>query len=263
MRSIRRNLTTAMLAAIVLAVALTAGFVYRDIRSRTDDLLDAQLRQLVLTVPAPRSPMLYDSPFDRNGQEDIVIQMWDERGVRLYHSTRRWRMPRLAQLGFATVETPDGPLRVYSALRDGVVVQAAQPIAVRREVAAGMAARQVLPLALLGVALAILAGVIVSRGLAPLGAVRRALAHRTPGSLQPLDAHDLPDELQPVVGEMNALLQRLDRAIGEQRSFVADAAHELRTPLTALQLQIGALSAARDERERTRASPHFARGSPE
>jgi two-component system OmpR family sensor kinase len=55
-----------------------------------------------------------------------------------------------------------------------------------------------------------------------------------------------------MVGELNALLDRLREAIEAQKRFTADAAHELRTPLTALQLQIQLLERARspdDQRE--------------
>jgi two-component system OmpR family sensor kinase len=49
------------------------------------------------------------------------------------------------------------------------------------------------------------------------------------------------------------LLGRLDRALGSQRAFIADAAHELRTPLTAVHLQAQLAERAQTESERARA----------
>lgn len=47
----------------------------------------------------------------------------------------------------------------------------------------------------------------------------------------------MPDEIAPFVQSINRLLERINRLMGQQRRFIADAAHELRTPLTALSLQ--------------------------
>jgi two-component system sensor histidine kinase TctE len=48
----------------------------------------------------------------------------------------------------------------------------------------------------------------------------------------------LPRELVPLQSAFNRLFERLDRAAGAQREFLADAAHQLRTPLTSLQTEI-------------------------
>ncbi len=69
----------------------------------------------------------------------------------------------------------------------------------------------------------------------------QAARARGADSLLALPAEGLPQELQPLVGAFNGLLERLASAFEAQRHFVADAAHELRTPLTALKLQIGLL----------------------
>jgi two-component system OmpR family sensor kinase len=46
------------------------------------------------------------------------------------------------------------------------------------------------------------------------------------------------DEIAALATAMNALLDRLQRALARQRGFVADAGHELRTPLTALKAEL-------------------------
>jgi two-component system OmpR family sensor kinase len=61
-----------------------------------------------------------------------------------------------------------------------------------------------------------------------------------------LTAPGLPDEVRPLVDEINLLFARLAEAFDAQRNFVADAAHELRSPLAALRLQVQGLQRAND-----------------
>ncbi len=66
--------------------------------------------------------------------------------------------------------------------------------------------------------------------------------------------------MAPLVGALNALLQRLGQSLDTQRAFVADAAHELRSPLTALKLQLQLLKRAGSEAERSAAADALAAG---
>ncbi|WBY00448.1 sensor histidine kinase N-terminal domain-containing protein [Ramlibacter tataouinensis] len=78
----------------------------------------------------------------------------------------------------------------------------------------------------------------VGRGLRPLGALGRALARRSHQDLSPLDAAHAPEEVRPLVEEVNALMLRLGAALDAQNRFVADAAHQLKTPVAGLKAQI-------------------------
>lgn len=80
----------------------------------------------------------------------------------------------------------------------------------------------------------------VGRGLSPLEKLRVEIAKRSHRDLRPVEESQAPDEVRPLVRELNDLLRRLDRAIELQQQFVADAAHQLRTPLAALQAQVDA-----------------------
>lgn len=80
----------------------------------------------------------------------------------------------------------------------------------------------------------------VARGLAPLEKLRAELAARSDRDLRPVPEAQAPEEVRPLVRELNNFLGRFARSIDAQQRFVADAAHQLRTPLAALQAQVEA-----------------------
>jgi two-component system, OmpR family, sensor histidine kinase QseC len=86
--------------------------------------------------------------------------------------------------------------------------------------------------------LALLVGWAVKRGLLPLQRLTEALGLRAPGSRQPIQLERAPQELQPVVGALNAQLERLEDALERERRFSADVAHELRTPLASTMIHL-------------------------
>jgi two-component system sensor histidine kinase TctE len=93
----------------------------------------------------------------------------------------------------------------------------------------------------------------VGRGLRPLDALGRALARRSHQDLSALDTSQVPQEVRPVVEEVNALMARLGSALEAQNRFVADAAHQLKTPVAGLKAQIE-LALSEPEPQRVRHS---------
>jgi two-component system heavy metal sensor histidine kinase CusS len=79
---------------------------------------------------------------------------------------------------------------------------------------------------------------VARRGLAPLQKISANAtlisAHRLS---ERLDPQHLPRELLPLVGELNAMLARLDDAFRRLTDFSSDIAHELRTPISNLVTQ--------------------------
>ena len=252
MSSIRKHLLAWLLAALTLGLAAAAMAVYQQARADANELFDYHLRQVVASLPGQSFPAL-DVGAGGSADENTVIQIWDRTGTRLYFSHPSMRLPQRAELGFSTVATPQGPWRVYSAIIGSNVVQAGQPLSVRREMAAGVALRTTLPFLILFPLLGAAILLTVRGALRPLDRIAAEVGARSAQMLGPVPDRDVPDEARPLVHSLNDLLARLDQALDSQRAFVADAAHELRTPLTALKLQIQLAGRAQGDAARAQA----------
>lgn len=86
---------------------------------------------------------------------------------------------------------------------------------------------------LLGIALLIATWLQILTGLSPLQHIRRGVLAVQSGEVKRL-ATDFPAEVQPLIGEINNLLDSRDKAIEDARAWTADLAHGLKTPLAAL-----------------------------
>ena len=132
-----------------------------------------------------------------------------------------------------------------------VQVQVAETLGKRTRFAWEMVANVVLPQVLLIVLATAVVWFGVSRGLAPLQRLRRAVSDRSHLDLSPIVTEDVPGEVRPLVDEVNDLMARLGRTFDFQNRFVADAAHQLKTPVSGLKAQIElALREADPERVR-------------
>jgi len=254
MNSIRARLLAALIVLVALISLLAAGVTYRRVFSETSTLFDYQLRQMALSLRSQISlaPRIVELPPDQ-GDTDFVVQIWDVFGARTYVSRPGLPMINQTVLGYADLTLRGETWRAYGLQTADGVIQIAQPAKVREALARAAAERVVIPLLLL---LPIMIGAvawIVSRGLLPLRFVAAEVQRRDARSLAPLGKDRLPSEIEPLVSELNRLLERLQRAFSAQRAFIADAAHELRSPLTALRLQLQLLDRAPGEAERIEA----------
>jgi signal transduction histidine kinase len=253
MKSIRARLLVALIILVALISLLAAGVTYRRVLNETSSLFDYQLRQMALSLRSQISlaPRIEVPP--EQGDADFVIQIWDVFGARTYLSRPGLPMINQTVLGYADLSLRGQAWRAYGLQTADGVIQIAQPVRVREELARSAAVRVVIPLLLL---LPIMIGAvawIVRRGLLPLRYVTAEVQRRDVRSLRPLGSENLPREIEPLVSELNRLLARLQEAFDTQRAFISDAAHELRSPLTALRLQLQLLDRAPDESARQEA----------
>ena len=245
--SLRSRLLWSLLAAIVAVALVQAFVVYRTTRTEADELFDYHMQRMAMSL---RPGLPSSGPGGALGGEpgeeifDFMVQIWSADGLSVFRSTSRATLPQRAVLGFSNVEAHGTTYRVFSMQTRSQVIQVAQDMAVRREMAGTMALRTVGPIAVAAPLLMLVVWWVVSGSLAPVSRLRRQLAERQADDLSEVSEPGLPGEIRPLVDELNLLFGRVRQAFEAQKAFVADAAHELRSPLAALKLQAQALQRA-------------------
>ncbi len=259
--SLRARLLLFLLAAIVLAAGVQALVAYRTVLNEADEIFDYHMQQMALSLRAGLPPSAAVGGIGTGEQNfEFVVQVWTTEGVRIFESAEEAALPQLAVLGFADVRARGTTYRVFSVQTHGLVIQVAQDLRVRKRMAGALALRTIGPIALMAPLLMLVVWWVVSRSLAPVARVRRQVAAREANELSPVSEEGLPEEVRPLVHELNLLFDRVRHAFDAQKHFVADAAHELRSPLTALKLQVQSLQRAPDEATRDIAIGRLAAG---
>ncbi|WP_253844505.1 ATP-binding protein [Faucicola atlantae] len=143
--------------------------------------------------------------------------------------------------GFIEQRVKDRPWRLFFIQTPHHTVAVGQRVSERREMIVDT---------LLGQGVTMFVGLIllivwvnwqVRRGIAPLSAISKQVAHHKPCDASPIDAR-VPQEIAPLVTELNQLFTRTAQVLAREQRFTADASHELRSPLTSLKLQADLLT---------------------
>jgi two-component system sensor histidine kinase TctE len=255
--SLQRRLFGWLMLPLLVALPLLGTALYEQVRHSAQSWLDEGLEDTALTLAGqidlrsgePRidvsATMDRALRFDR--QDDVFYLVLAPRGEVLQGDAGLADvlprpMPQTAgQSNYGDVKLRDRELRLVQLGHDcgnGVCqILVAETLhkrdALQREIG-GLVALNGGGLTLL---LALAGWWAIRQGLAPLTGLSAELEHRDLHRLTPLTAN-LPRELVPLQAAFNRLFERLARAAGAQREFLADAAHQLRTPLTSLQTEI-------------------------
>lgn len=269
-RSLRARLAVAALVSIALALLLAAvalvALFERHVERRIGVELTAQLNQLAAAVqigadgqlsvePPLADPRFFEPMSGLYWQIDDATAGADDgggpAGIGRLRSRSLWdtqiRLPadqlepgsvhahRLPGPGGQTLlvrergillDGGDGSQRVLRLLS---AIDRAELTAARAAFAADILPYLIVIALLLGVA----TWVQIRAGLAPLEAVRRGVNAIRSGAEGRLSG-DFPDEVMPLVSEVNALLAAREQAVERARAWTADLAHGLKTPLSAL-----------------------------
>jgi len=257
-RSLRLRLIAGGIVAILIALTVAgAGLVVlfeRHVTRTIGDDLNVYLKQLIagVDVDAQGKLVVMRPPSDPRFAEPLSGLYWqiaDDRG-QLLRSRSLWDTALTLEAdkpapGEVHHHVMTGPSHAQVLVAERVVslTIAGERVPVRVAVAADLArvsaaasafSRDLaLALGVLGLVLAVATTIQVSLGLQPLGALRRGIADIRAGRSDHL-APAAPVEVQPLVEEVNALLDAQEREIERSRGRAADLAHGLKTPLAAL-----------------------------
>ena len=262
MMSIRAKLVFFLVTALILAGVVASVATYYSTRMEFSALFDAQLKHSALELA--ESGRLDVSAVTLIGQapeQQLTLQVYDAVENRLYINPHARPLTIAETPGFSEFTDDSGQVwRQFAAAVGTRIVQAAQPLAVRKRLAASAALRILQPLLILIAFLAIAIWFVIVQVLQPLNKTARAVALRSPTSLSPLDTQGLPYELKSLVDAINRLMHRLGDSLSAQQRFASDAAHELRTPLAGIKLQAQLLTRAKTEEDRAKYGARLQQG---
>jgi len=265
--NLRNSSIQARLLLLVLGSVLIFGFIagyasYRNALHEADETFDAQLVQyaqnllLVATHIDEEQAEPMPPPVHRY-QQTLIFQVWtagDDKPrilLRSHNASANLPDPAPAE-GFSSGKW-HGKRWHYYRRHDperGLEVLVGESSRARDELAREVAWHNVEPFLLGLPILLIVATLSIRLALRPLRRLTRGLRQLSPENLDPVDIHNAPRELTPVIHALNQLLVRIDDAIENERRFTADASHELRTPLAALRAQVQAAQLAETGAER-------------
>jgi len=257
--SLRYRLLIVVLGVALATTLAATGATYYWARHEIDELLDYQLRQQALALRDKAYLLGNVTVVEPDPEQHVVIQLWDRRGALRYLSHRTVDIARPERYGYANVAGSGEDWRVYATELGPWIVQLAQPLKLRRAIAASAAWRMLLPLLAMLPLLSLAMWWIVGRVLAPISALAGVIETRE-NALEPIVADGLPVEVALTVRALNDLIARLKDVLARQQDFMADAAHELRTPLTAISLQAQLLERAGSPAESADALAELKRG---
>lgn len=121
--------------------------------------------------------------------------------------------------------------------KNKLVIQTGQMENIRYELATQIAREHLVPVLIMYPILGFLLWVSIGFALKLIKNVTNEIHNRSLNNLQPLKILHVPEEIKPLVDELNRLFNKLNAAFEREKRFTADAAHELRTPLAAIKTQ--------------------------
>jgi signal transduction histidine kinase len=256
--SLRFRLIAGGLVAILIALSISgSGLVFlfqRHVTRTIADDLNVVLKQVIagIELDAQGRLTITNAPSDPRFAEPLSGLYWqiaasdgDLLRSRSLWDTELRLTPDAPAPGEAHQHEMTGPAgqRVLVVERVVLLTAADEPRPVRVVVAAdlarvGRAAKAfsrdlTIALAILGLVLGCATVVQVVLGLHPLAVLRRGVVDVRSGRRRHLPVA-APFEVQPLVSELNSLIDEQEREIERSRGRAADLAHGLKTPLAAL-----------------------------
>ncbi|RFO95986.1 sensor histidine kinase [Rhodoferax lacus] len=267
-RSLRRDLLIGILLPIVLFVVVDTVSVYHQALAAVNVAYDRTLLASAKSIGElleiegegaqahirARVPYAALEAFEADNRSRMSYRVSDARGqwldgdaaLRAWSGTLPQQGPYAALVDFYDDTVRSDAVRVAVLLqpvatgreRAMAMVQVAETLELRhtlaRQILLDTLQRQAL---LIGVITAVVL-FVVQRVTGPVRRLSRSLDARSEDDLTPIQAPELPGEIQPLTEAANRVMARLQHLLDYQQRFVRDAAHQLRTPLAVLKVQV-------------------------
>ena len=233
-----------------------------------ESLVARQLEKATITSPIiinlPKELEEADGAGEESGhpyESRIAFQVWRNDGTLLAKSASAPNEP-LGPLkpGFTKHQLDDELWHVFTLTSGQVSVLAAEKNAVRQEMASDLGVAILTPLIAGALLLLIVVNTIAFTNLRPLQALADLLSKRKPQSIEAIELKQTPNELKPVIHELNHLLQRVRDNFTREQRFIDAAAHEIRTPIAALQIHIQNAVNANNDQDRNKSLEEALKG---
>ncbi len=207
---------------------------------RALDSIQSSLQHIPQKMNAHLPPLNADQPSMEEYVNRFGFQVWSERGQELLHSPNAPTLsPDTIPSGFSSAVIGGDKWRIFSTTNEtsGSKLILAERYDTRNELGRRIAQDDLYIMLLTFPLSGLLIWIIIGRGLASVDKVAKEVAHRAPSHLEPVNFNSTPDEIKPMIDELNKLFFRLQEGFDREKRFAADAAHELRTPLATIKTQ--------------------------
>lgn len=203
-----------------------------------------------LPRPRPAAPGVHDAPDERARGGAVEFRNDSIHGTPIRVAYTWVNLDPLHERAVAPPQLP--PL---------ALVQVAETLDKRAHLAGEIIKGVILPQFIILPVILALVWFALSRGLTPLAELQRRIRARPQDDLSPIDPRQVPEEISPLVGSFNDMLERLGETVAMQKRFIADAAHQMKTPLAGMRMQSELALRESDPREIHRSLEQLAQSS--
>ena len=251
MTSLQARLNTGLLVSLLVVFALLWIMVSGSIRDLAEDYVASRLQHdTEALLGALEVSQDGNIVFDHSRPDAIYSQPFSGHyfSIRVGHQMIRSRSLWDQDLEINIIDSgefiskySDGPrgqpllviTRAFEKSGQQIIIAMAEDLTtIEKDIAGFQAGFALLALGMLLV-LIVLQTLILRLGMRPLAMIRHEVKLLERGQRDSL-SHDVPDEVRPLIGEINHLLQVLGTRLQRSRNALGDLAHAMKKPLTVL-----------------------------
>ncbi|CAM4347939.1 sensor histidine kinase [Acinetobacter pragensis] len=243
-RLVKTSVFSSIAAGLISLLLLLGISIYQTMHLQ-DEIMDEISDMLLLTDITKSSGHQIDELSD---QFDIHYRLIYE-GQTLTQSEDaqndvfKYLIQHPAEQGYSIMWHKEQLWRTFVQNESDMTLYAVQPLKIRFEEIISTAAGYAAILAVLWCLQWLIVHMSVKRQFKSIHALSHQISEKSADDLEPIISPQ-PElaELQPMVQQLNYMLERVKQALIAEQRFTADASHELRSPLSAIQMRVQVLN---------------------